>query len=361
MKKDDLMIGTLPIKPQGETNIGMMVAPTIMDYIGDVFEIEKNIGFNTLHSYDDKDVLLDEYLGYVNKSGINYDSMFIDGVHGDELLKIVEDMYYSGFLVAKNKEILRCDCGRIDMVYSPNNNAKLYTIKDDKIYCKYCGSECRKSIEKTLVYEVDSEKNMSVVPLFLNKELSTFSDTFNDNDILVSKMRDTGYNIDTKEGLFNIDIDFLWMNYFKLFDKNNQIYIASNHQIFPMYLMNYIARKTSDKNLSFIASPYINVNMEEAKRQYEIRKLKEYKSLLLLYNLKWKNKVSNWSDSTCEYLTNISDTRLKNLYKTMVLSGEEVVDLDISLDKKIYKILNEKTNMQNNIKTMKKLFREGKL
>ena len=30
MKKDEMIISTLPIKPQKSTNIGMMIAPTIM-------------------------------------------------------------------------------------------------------------------------------------------------------------------------------------------------------------------------------------------------------------------------------------------------------------------------------------------
>lgn len=48
MNDNNIMISTLPIKPQKNTNIGMMIAPTIMDFMGTVLNIEKNIGFNVL-------------------------------------------------------------------------------------------------------------------------------------------------------------------------------------------------------------------------------------------------------------------------------------------------------------------------
>lgn len=41
MNKQDTIILTLPIKPQQETNIGMMLSPTIMDYIGSSLSIKK--------------------------------------------------------------------------------------------------------------------------------------------------------------------------------------------------------------------------------------------------------------------------------------------------------------------------------
>ena len=46
MDKKNTIILTLPIKPQSETNIGMMLSPTVMDYIGSALKIKKNIGFN---------------------------------------------------------------------------------------------------------------------------------------------------------------------------------------------------------------------------------------------------------------------------------------------------------------------------
>ncbi len=362
MNNDDLMIASLPIKPQKKTNIGMLLAPTIVDYVGSVLNAHKNLGVNILHSYDDKNSELNEYMDYINNSKIKYDSLFIDENYTDKMLEIADDMYSKGQLLVKNKQILRCDCGRVDMVYSLGNNAKLYHIKDGKIFCNYCNKECHIYDEKVLTFPIDSDLlDISITPTFLKKEIYLFQSSFKNSEIMISKYRNTGYNLNTKEGIFNIDIDFIWMNYFKLFDKTNQIYVASNHQLFLMYLMNYIAKKTSDIKLTFIANPYINANLEIAKKQYETRKLEEYKKLLLLYNLKWKNKNCNWSDSNYEYLNNISNPKIINLYKSMIISAREMYNEDIPFDEMLYQILKDGTNMQSNIKTMKRLNKEKRL
>lgn len=362
MKNEEIMVSTLPIKPQKSTNIGMMIAPTIMDYIGDVLEIEKNIGFNVLHTYDNKVDSLYGYLDYVKSSGINYDSIFIDKDHDNELLEIVARMIKDKYIIESEKDIIRCECGKVDMINSIDEHGKLYRLEDGKAFCNYCKKECIKKRELCLTYYTGREKNtISMAPLFLKKDINELESKFLDKEILVSKARNTGYSIKIENRKYNIDVDFLWSNYFKLYNKPKQIYIASNHQLFTMYLMNNIANNTSDTQLSFIASPYLNVNLEEAKRQYELRKLREYKTLLILYNLKWKNKNCPWSDSNMQYLSTISNTKLVNLYKSMIISSREKANNELSLDSYIYQTLNIETNMQNNIKTMKKLFRNGML
>lgn len=362
MKKDEMIISTLPIKPQKSTNIGMMIAPTIMDYVGDVLEIEKNIGFNILHTYDDKTESLSNYLEYVKYSGINYDNIFIDKDHADKLLEIVADMVKNKHIIESEKEIIRCECGKVDMISSNNKHGKLFELKDGKTFCKHCGKECVKKKELCLTYNTGKKKNgISIAPLFLKKDVDELENNFLDEEILVSKARNTGYSIQIENRKYNIDVDFLWSNYFKLYNNSSQIYIASNHQLFNMYLMNNIAKNTSLINLSFIASPYLDLDLNEAKRQYELRKLKEYKSLLILYNLKWKNKNCHWADSTTQYLSTLSDTKLVNLYKSMIISSREEDSEKLLLDSYLNQTLNNKTNMQNNIKTMKKLFNDGKL
>ena len=362
MNKEMMMVSTLPIKPQIKTNIGMMIAPTIMDFIGNVFEIEKNIGFNILHTYSNKKLELDTYLNYVNNSGIKYDSIFIDENKAQDLLEIIYQMYINGFIKEKEEKLLRCECGMVDMIYSPTNSAKLYTFINEKPYCNHCKKECKASIEKSLVFEIDRQiEDMSIVPLYLKKEIEELSKKFVNTDILVSKKRNTGYSLNINNKMYNIDIDFLWSNYFKLYNKKRQIYIASNHQIFNMYLMSYLSKITSTKELMFIASPYIKTDLDMAKKQYELRKMKEYKALLLLYNLKWKGKDCIWSDSVMNYLIGISNTKIENLYKAMILSSRDMTNNIATFDECVFEILNNETRMQTNIKTMKKLYKEERL
>lgn len=97
MTSKDFLISTLPIKPQKEINIGMLLSPTIMNFIGDVFDSQRNIGFNIIHSYKQKNAELNHYLNVINESEIEYDSIFVDKEHGIELLEIIDKMYHEDF------------------------------------------------------------------------------------------------------------------------------------------------------------------------------------------------------------------------------------------------------------------------
>ena len=45
----------------------------------------------------------------------------------------------------------------------------------------------------------------------------------------------------------------------------------------------------------------------------------------------------------------------------MIISSKELLEGNLPLEELIFKILNEKSNMQNNIKEMKRLYKEGRL
>lgn len=85
---------------------------------------------------------------------------------------------------------------------------------------------------------------------------------------------------------------------------------------------------------------------------------KEYKALLILYNLKWHNKNCIWSDSVSNYLNGISETKIRNLYKSMILNASELINPDAKIEENLYNLLNYNTNMQNSIKIMKKMYKD---
>ncbi len=361
---DNIVIATLPIKPQVTTNIGMLLAPTIMDFIGNVYDSKKVISINTLNTYQEKDSQANIYLNSIDKNKIDYDSILIDKDRVDELIEIIDKLYKNGFLQVKLKNVIRCDCGKVDMLEEAIDitNAKLYRKQDGKVYCNSCNSMCKHSVEKVLVFKLDNKQDDTIMisPNFLQKDISGISNSFKGREILVSKKRDTGYNLDTINGLFNIDIDFMWSNYFNLFEEENQILLASNHQLLTMYLMNFLAKTTSSKKIEFVANPYIRGNMSKILTQYEAKESFSYKKLFILYNLRWGQKDCTWSDTIIDYINKISQTKLDNLYKSMIMSAKDIIDNN-SVDKQINDILIRTTNMQNNIKVMKKMYKEGRL
>lgn len=92
---NDYVVATLPIKPQQNTNVGMMIAPTIMEHIGNVFHIDKCMSVNLLHTYEDKSKDLNNYKQYIENAGINYNFLFKDDEYTNELLDIIKKMISS--------------------------------------------------------------------------------------------------------------------------------------------------------------------------------------------------------------------------------------------------------------------------
>lgn len=364
--KSDILVSTMPIKPQKRTNIGMLIAPTLVDLLGSVYNCEKIISMNSLNSYENKESQLNIYKNDIDKNKIHYDSIFVDKENADKIMNIIEKLYKDNHLKIKYKEKIRCDCGKVDILENTiSKNAKLfYMNEENNIICKQCGKICKKYNEKSLVLELDKniDDSIKIAPIYLKKEINYFSSQFKGQDILVSKNRNTGYDLNLDKCKFNIDIDFLWNNYFKLFEQDKQILIASNHQLLLMYLMNYLSKISSKKDITFVANPYILNKNEILDSKIDLNDSESYKKLFILYNLRWRQKDCYWSSSVIDYLNSISSTKLNNLYKVLLESSKELIECkNIDLDEQISNILIDCTNMQENIKTMKKMFKNGLL
>lgn len=352
---------TMPIKPQNKTNVGMMIAPTIMNYIGEALNIKKVLSTNTLNSYNEKDSLLDDYISVVERNGINYDVMFNDKANADRIVTVIQKMVDDQIIKISHEEIVRCDCGKVDILKSAIrhfSDGKIYKRDENgKYYCKLCNCECKTYNEDVLTIDIDldnSNSKIEIVPIFLKKEIKSFEKSFNKSKILISKKRNTGYCIETNGKNHYIDIDFMWMNYVKLFSEDKKILIASNHQLLKMFIMNYINNISSNQRLTFVAHPYIS-DVEGINQQEEYDKCTDefYKKLFILYNLKWNKKTSGYSESVIKYLSNISNTRRENIYKAIIELSQNTSNFD-ELDNYINKMIIDSVNMQENIIYVKK-------
>jgi len=267
MDKNNIVVATMPIKPQDKTNLGMYISPTIMDVVGDKLDCKKVFSMNLLNTYKDKNKAKDIYLNDIQRNGIKYDELLLDSSYTNELLSIILTMIETDIVSPRELEVTRCTCGKVDILSESIQNehlGKLYKRDKDKIICKECGSICRKYKENVLVLNLKDnvDDKVNLIPSFLKNDTNHLSKIFKGSQILVSKQRNTGYKITYKGKTYNIDIDFIWSNYFKLFKEENQILIASNHQVYQMYIMNYLSKISSNKNISFIAHPYIRQLMD---------------------------------------------------------------------------------------------------
>lgn len=357
------IVMTMPIKPQKNTNIGMFIAPAIMNTLSEMFECKGIMATNLLNTYKNKDDDLQIYIDDLEKQGIKYTELFVDKYNSDKILEVITRLVYDGYVTKERETIYRCQCGKVDILNHGISNVglgKLYFENEGNYYCSECKSLCIPSIEEVLVLNLPNniDDSLLIVPTFLKNDANHLSKTFKGSKLLVSKLRETGYQLNIDGKVFNIDIDFIWMNYFQLFSEKQKIMLASNHQTLQMYLLNYLNRISRNDEICFVANPYMN-NCTEFDPSQELNKTSDefYKKLFILYNLKWRKKNCDWSKSVIDYLSTISNTRRQNLYKTILLSKNQF-DQNMPIDEYIENILITGTNMQKNIVDAKKLVKK---
>lgn len=359
---NDLMITTMPIKPYDNINIGLMIAPTLCDVLGSILKCKKVLSFNLLHSFEDKRVSLQSYIDNIESFEIKYNQIIKDIDNVEEYLKKIEDLYAKGFIKVKKSNILKCDCGRVEMLKSSinsNRNGDLYYFKNEKIICKFCNKECKEYIQDNLVLEIKKEfcENISITPSFLNKEIIDLSNKFVDKDILISKNRQNNYYLQINGQNYNVDIDILWMMFNQIENSKNQILIASNHQLYEMFISNYLNNLLNNKNVHYIATPYFtnneNINFKE---KIFSKNDALYKKMCILYNMKWKYKTLNWNNGILELLNKLNDIELSELYNIIMnLSYDKNDNVNSIINNILFDI-----NLNKNIKILKKEKNENK-
>ena len=358
------VIMTLPIKPQEKTNVGILVAPTIVDSLGEIMNIDRILNINLLNTYSDREKYFYTYLNDINDSRIKYDELITDKEKLNDILIIINKMIEEKIIELSQEIIVRCECGKVE-IYKEGirdfSDGTLYKSINDNIYCSNCNSFCKEYLEDVLYIPIEKEylNEISISPSYLKKEVAEFANNLIDSKFIVSKQRDTGCYIYVDGKKFNLDIDFIWMNLYKLFNYEEKILVACNKQFSKMFFIDYINKISKKDNLTFVGHPYISnvegldVNFEYYKSQNEY-----YKKMFILYNLGWNNKTCKWSKSKIDYLSNISDTRRKNLYDALLMSSKEINNIYLPTDENISNILQKGINFQQNISKSKKLYKQ---
>lgn len=352
---EDLVISTMPIKPYNNINIGLMIAPTLCEMLGEILECKKIIIFNLLHSYEDSSSNLHKYINRINEFNISYDKIIKDIDFVEEYMNKIQELYDLGFIKIKKKPILRCECGKVEIVENgirPNGHGDLYYNNNNKIYCNFCNKECRKYEEYNLFLEIKQEKinKIKITPSFLEKEIIDLANKFIGTDILISKTRNTNYSLVLENKKFNIDIDFLWMMFNQIEATKNQILIASNHQLYEIFISNYINNLFNIKNVSYIATPYLT-NEEKIDFNSKIfgNDSDIYKKLAILYNLKWKYKTSNWNNGILHLLNKLTREELYELHDYLI-NIKNIEKIDINLDDLFFNKINLNKNLRKVIR-----------
>ena len=342
---------TLPVNPYGKMSVGRMTTPILGESLGKSMDSQFIMSVNLLSSFEKRTI--EGFYELMKQYNINPDYYWVDQEHIDELINKIYYLIEKGYISEKESEILRCDCGKIEL-----NKDNLNTINlgdsllekiDDDYYCKFCKSKCNTNTERVLVFNsrLVDKSNMKFYPEFINKDKTTFDKTVGNNDIVISRDRNTGINLEYNNHNYNIDVDFLWEIYLSLFDVEEKIVMCCNRQLYQLYMVGMLEKCFNNTNKTVcLATPYLEHSPKEEELQSRILSLKMF-SLLVM---KWAKKDNTFEYSLLKYLNTMNVEKKQKLYDTML---EEInVTDNISNDLKL--VLTKQYNLQNSLYRMKK-------
>lgn len=351
--KNNMTVMSLPAKPQAKTNIGLMFAPLLMEIIANKTKSNKMITLNTLHTYVSSKDYVDVYLNDLKNFDVHFDEYYEDSVHSEELIGILRELIEKKIIVEKETEIYSCKCGKVDFIKNGLcfNGGKLYSKNDSSLVCNECCSQVCLETRKVLVLNYsDLNENVRVFPEFLKKEMNYFVELFNNQDILISKSRDTGNYIVLNDTKYNIDIEFIWSQLYGI-NNDDKIMIASNHQVYVMFMMNMLNRLYGKSECAFVLTPYMDNDTKFENFNTKFEELSSvHKKLFLFYSLNWKKKTCSWDLGTYKKIKRLSLEDANKLYSYICREIEydtldELMDLlniffikESNIDKNLNKI-----------------------
>lgn len=318
----------MPIKPCWPIPSGLLTGVFVGRMLADFFRCRCVMSINELNSFKDISNECADFIGGVNKAGIMVDEIWIDKDNVNVIQNNIVKMVDSRLIKVMPKRVLSCDCGRVFIEEShANNYCKLINIKNGAFHCKVCGGMCKSDESEQLVFCIpENVEPIKVFPAFLSKEVDLALQSLKGRKQIISRDRDTGCTIVINNRNYNIDIDFAWAQLFNSFPEKKQFLIASNHQIYTSAMVGTIAHLISDKDITFILSPYIKKetifeNMDIINGQY-------YRNALFLLScLKWKKKECIWDAEIWKKYRKYSIEELDKCYRNILDESDNLESL----------------------------------
>lgn len=316
MANEDRMdlITTFPIGVRSnQSKLGLFMIPILADFLRRRNNLELKVIINTLDSYRNRDEFVLPYTTQLKRFGISSDEVLIDRDNKNELMEAIEELAKKRYLTEQTRDKYLCSCGKLEMLTDINFNpsARFYSIEGRIPHCNLCDSNAErvKSVPLlVMTYPQDVNKGL-VIPSHQEKEAVRLYKDIPEHDFLVSRSRDTGITFDGNLSKYNIDIDFLWMNYLSIIGKNRNVFVVgSNHVIWHLCLMNALYQcsqnRQNTKKSTLITPSYVIEKSDNINRFINGRYENEDPNLsriLVLSSISFNSKNSFWNEGILKY------------------------------------------------------------
>lgn len=346
---------TLPMMPVDGNNYGKFVTPIISEILSNIFSCNYYHCINILDSFNDRSMIIDNYISSLNDNNINYDKLWYDIENISKLLKNIETLIKKDYIFEKHSSVYRCECGIVeiekDKINTCNPNNLKFKYDTGKLVCKHCGSICKEYQEKILVFVPNGIKlqDISILPSYLKKDIKTYEQTVLNSYTTISRKRNTGISIYYNGTKYNIDIDFLWETYLNTFEEQEKIVVSGNRMVYQLFLVSVLEKCLSpENNTILIGTPYIT-NIKSILQNPNFIDNKELRKLFIVFNTKWQKKEILYDETILTYLKKISSDKRRKLYDIINMPIVENNDFYNNIEE----ILKKQLNMQEGVKKLK--------
>lgn len=259
---------TLPITPNGNPNLGLMVSPFIMDVLAKRLAMESVLALNVRGTKLFSEDVESHFQGYM-RSNQNLDikpSFVWRDDQGENIFwlnnffhKLVEE----GHIVRASQQIMKCPCGVVESLVDAENmsfNRRLYFEKHTKRYCKVCGDEVIISEEIVYLFRFpDIRNDIHVFPEFYKKELVPMVERFLNKNFLISRFRKSALTLWTGEEQILLDVDFVWQMALPLlrhYGYKAEVLVGSNKNLMACCFMIAMSHLIDRETPLIVLPPY---------------------------------------------------------------------------------------------------------
>jgi hypothetical protein len=351
----DKAVLTLPLSPKKFDEYARLVCPVVGETIGKNLDANFYLCTNLLDSFGNRE---EAYKNYIQ----NIKDHFVNGIYWkdidylDQMLENIWKLIKLGFVYEKNVEILRCDCGIIEIekknLDTCNPEKSHYKYVNGKLFCPHCNNFCKTFSENVLVFDPSNLKfkDFNFKPNYLNMDIKTFYNIVLKSYIVVSRKRNTGIIYNYNGTNYNIDIDFLWETYTSLFPEKEKIILCGNRELYQLFLVN-VLEKCLDESTESI---YIGTPILTGINDFKIDPIDEdyvlTKKLAIIFNIKWNKKDKPFDKEILRFLKSMSLEKKQQLYELIVRNDINNLNFNEQTDK----IMHDKFNMQDMLNNLKR-------
>ncbi len=277
---------SFPCSPREQNKIEKCLPYLFADYFGRMVGYSKKIATYNVLGLKDSTKYLSKYREFLlGKWGMEFNKEINDQSIIEFALSSITALYNKQFILAKEKEVYICDCGKVELCVDDTNSAYLKSdLFEEKkqnenieLVCKLCGSVCKKYTKKVLTlklnYDYSEMQKIEIYPISSKKQYMEILKQMHQKEIMISRNRETGIKLILDCNEYNIDVDFIWLFIFSYLKDQNIIALTGNREIFYVYLAAYLNNYIFKKDVKYITLPYVD-DTERFEYELTIEKLR---------------------------------------------------------------------------------------